>query len=184
MTIVPHGVTIALLPSDAIHRHNRVMSATQVSDSTLERSQWITEHMGAAAAEPSSLMTVLAAEEDWRMVEAIVAPCRWTVYRAVNCEEAIRFARYTRPRVLLCDAELPDGSWRRIWKALSIGSHPPLLVVASRNADERLWSQVLNAGGYDVLLKPFRPQEVVWAIHCAATQQECAVCHANPASAS
>lgn len=149
-----------------------------------ERAEWLTKHMAGAASEPSSLMVVVADEQERQTLEAIVAPCRWTVYRATSCEEAIRFARHARPRVLVCDAELRDGSWRRIWKALSIGPRPPLLIVASRNADERLWSQVLHAGGYDVLVKPFRPEEVVWAIHCAAGQHECAVCHANPANAS
>ncbi len=149
-----------------------------------ERMEWLTKHMSGAASEPSSLMLVLADQQERRALEAIVAPCRWTIYRATSCEEAIRFARYTRPRVLVCDAELPDGGWRRIWKALSIGPRPPLLIVASRSADEQLWSQVLNEGGYDVLLKPFRSEEVVWAIHCAGGQRECAVCHANSAKAS
>ncbi len=160
------------------------MTEVQVMETAEERIEWLTKHMAGAASEPSSLMLVLADPEERCALEAIVAPCRWTVYRATSCEEAIRFARYTRPRVLVCDAELPDGGWRRIWKALSIGPRPPLLIVASRNADEQLWSQVLNAGGYDVLLKPFRAEEVVWAIHCAAGQRECVVCHANPANAS
>ncbi len=160
------------------------MTEVQVMETAEQRSEWLTKHMARAASEPSSLMLVLANQQERRVLEAIVAPCRWAVYRAATCEEAIRVARYTLPRVLVCDAELPDGGWRRIWKALSIGPRPPLLIVASRNADEQLWSQVLNAGGYDVLLKPFRSEEVVWAIHCAAGQRECAVCHANPANAS
>lgn len=160
------------------------MSETQVLKTTAERKEWLTKHMGQAAVDPSSLMIVLSAEEERRALESIVAPCRWAVYRAVNCEEAIRFARHTHPRVLLCDAELPDGTWRRIWKALSIGPHPPLLIVASRNADESLWAQVLQAGGYDVLPKPFRTEEVAWAIHCAAGQHECAICHTTPDKAS
>ncbi len=160
------------------------MTQAQVLEQGEERTEWLAKHMGAAALEPSSLMIVLADEQERGALEAIVAPCRWKVYRATSCDEAIRFARYTRPQVLVCDADLPDGGWRRIWKALSIGPRPPLLIVASRNADERLWAQVLNAGGYDVLLKPFHAEEVVWAIHCAAGQRECAVCHANPASAS
>lgn len=160
------------------------MTETQVMELPEARSEWLTKQMEEAAGEPSSLMIVLPDELERHALEAIVAPCRWTVYRATSCEEAIRFARYTRPRVLVCDAELPDGGWRRIWKALSIGPRPPLLVVTSRNADERLWAEVLNDGGYDVLLKPFRPQEVAWAIHRAAGQRECAICHANPASAS
>ncbi len=149
-----------------------------------ERTGWLTKHMAEAALESSSLMIVLSDQEERRKLETMVGPCRWTVYRATSCEEAIRFARYTRPHVLLCDAELPDGGWRRIWKALSIGPRPPLLIVASRNADERLWAEVLNTGGCDVLLKPFRQEEVVWAIHCAAGQRECAACHANAASTS
>jgi DNA-binding response OmpR family regulator len=160
------------------------MTEAQAIEAVDARGEWLTKHMGEAALEPSTLMIVISDQQERREVETIVAPCRWTVYRATSCEEAIRFARYTRPRVLLCDAELADGGWRRIWKALSIGPHPPLLVVASRNADERLWAEVLNAGGYDVLAKPFRAEEVVWAVHCAAGQRECAVCHANPANAS
>jgi DNA-binding response OmpR family regulator len=160
------------------------MIEAQVMEVAEERSEWLTTLMGEAALEPSSLMIVLADQQERRTLEAIIAPCRWTVYRATSCEEAIRFARYTCPRVLLCDAELPDGGWRRIWKALSIGPRPPLLIVTSRNADERLWGQVLNVGGYDVLLKPFHREEVVWALHCAAGQRECAVYHTNPANAS
>jgi DNA-binding response OmpR family regulator len=37
---------------------------------------------------------------------------------------------------------------------------PPLLVVTSRVADDRLWSEVLNLGGYDVLAKPLNTKEV------------------------
>jgi hypothetical protein len=34
------------------------------------------------------------------------------------------------------------------------------LVVASRLADERLWAEVLNLGGHDVLAMPFDAHEV------------------------
>lgn len=151
-----------------------------IPDITADRTAWLAQHMGPAASDPSSLMIVLATEEDRHSVEAIAAPCRWKLYRAGSCEEAVRFARHTHPRVLLCDEELPDGNWRRIWKALSIGPDPPLLVVASRNADERLWSQVLNSGAYDLLAKPFRTEEVVWTLHCAAGAKECESCHSVP----
>ena len=38
---------------------------------------------------------------------------------------------------------------------------PPLLIVTSRLADERLWAEALSLGAYDVLAKPFDPEEVV-----------------------
>lgn len=44
----------------------------------------------------------------------------------------------------------------------------PRLLVVSRYADERLWAEVLNLGGYDVLLKPFEPMEVTRVVAAAA----------------
>jgi len=40
-------------------------------------------------------------------------------------------------------------------------TRPPLLIVTSRLADERLWAEVLNLGAHDVLAKPFNAEEVV-----------------------
>ena len=36
----------------------------------------------------------------------------------------------------------------------------PWLIVSSRLADERLWAEVLNRGGYDLLATPFDADEV------------------------
>jgi hypothetical protein len=45
--------------------------------------------------------------------------------------------------------------------------HPPQLVVTSRLADDALWSEVLNRGGYDVLPEPFEHEEVERVISSA-----------------
>ena len=37
---------------------------------------------------------------------------------------------------------------------------PPLIIVTSRLADERLWAEVLNLGGFDVLSRPYDAREV------------------------
>jgi hypothetical protein len=55
----------------------------------------------------------------------------------------------------ICDERLPDGSWRGVMRTLETLSDPRLLIVASHFADERLWAEVLNEGGFDVLAKPF-----------------------------
>lgn len=48
----------------------------------------------------------------------------------------------------------------RILRHAQAQSQPPKLIVASRLADERLWAEVLNLGGYDLLVKPFVADEV------------------------
>ena len=56
--------------------------------------------------------------------------------------------------VVICERSLPDGEWKDL-----LGK-TPRLIVTSHAADEALWAEVLNLGGYDVLAQPFDEQEV------------------------
>jgi DNA-binding NtrC family response regulator len=49
---------------------------------------------------------------------------------------------------------------------------PPNLIVTSRLADDELWAEVLNLGGYDVLAQPFDPQEVYRIVFQAWHEQK------------
>ena len=46
---------------------------------------------------------------------------------------------------------------------------PPKLIVTCRLADERLWAEVLNLGGFDVLAQPFYAREVVRSVNSACS---------------
>lgn len=67
----------------------------------------------------------------------------------------------------ICESELPDGTWQNVLSELDRMPCPPLLVVTSRLADERLWSEVLNLGGYNVLAKPLDMREVFHVVGLA-----------------
>ena len=62
--------------------------------------------------------------------------------------------------VVMCERDLPDGTWQDVLNECQGCSNRPLVMVVSRQADESLWAEVLNLGGYDVLLKPFDRNEV------------------------
>ena len=61
--------------------------------------------------------------------------------------------------VVIAERDLHDGDWRVVLSCLEHQSYGPLLIVVSRLADERLWAEVLNLGGFDVLAKPFAHEE-------------------------
>ena len=61
--------------------------------------------------------------------------------------------------VVIAERDLHDGDWRVVLSCLERQSYGPLLIVVSRLADERLWAEVLNLGGFDVLAKPFAHEE-------------------------
>jgi DNA-binding response OmpR family regulator len=94
-------------------------------------------------------------------------PSNWTLYIASDAAEAKQILRQTSVPVILCDSELPDGNWKDLLVAVAGIQSPPLLIVTSRLADEYLWAEVLNLGGYDVLAKPFNSIEFIQVISMA-----------------
>ena len=72
-------------------------------------------------------------------------------------EAALPALRSSRVPVVLCDSQL---DWRQLLDLLRGLPEPPFLIVTSRLADDRLWSEALNLGAYDVLAKPFHASEV------------------------
>jgi DNA-binding response OmpR family regulator len=98
--------------------------------------------------------------EDPRSRRSVFNDLEWPVVRVPTCAAAARFAQLRQPRVIVCDRDLPDGTWRDVLEmAASLDERPPL-IVTSRLADDYLWAEVLNLGGYDVLAKPFDEREV------------------------
>jgi DNA-binding response OmpR family regulator len=69
--------------------------------------------------------------------------------------------------IVLCESESRAGSWKDVLESVGRFSAPPMLIVASRTADEYLWAEALNLGAYDVLSKPYRPAEVVRVLSMA-----------------
>ncbi|MCL5435895.1 MAG: hypothetical protein M1275_02345 [Patescibacteria group bacterium] len=56
--------------------------------------------------------------------------------------------------VVICRRTLPDGDWKQVLKAANKLEPSPLVIVVCPQADDRLWAEVLNVGGYDVLQGP------------------------------
>lgn len=60
----------------------------------------------------------------------------------------------------MTNAHLPKWPWKMALADLQRMACPPQLVVTSRLADDSLWAEVLNSGGYDLLAEPFDRSEV------------------------
>jgi len=96
-----------------------------------------------------------------RALRSILAPPRWEVREASTYAEAVGILDDRPIAVTICDTDLQDGNWQALLRNLQGRTHPPNLIVSSRLADERLWAEVLNLGGYDVLAQPFDRGEVL-----------------------
>jgi len=106
-----------------------------------------------------TLLAICPNQEDRQSLATILERNSWTIQGAPSLREATTLLDLG-PNLIVCETDLPDGTWKDVFrKALDLAD-PPAFVVVSRLADERLWAEVLNLGGFDVLLKPFERSEV------------------------
>jgi DNA-binding response OmpR family regulator len=106
------------------------------------------------------ILSVSASPADHAALRRIIDASGWRFATADTCGEAIREYCRNRARVVFCERSLPDGEWKDILERISGLGDPPRFAVISRLADERLWFEVLDLGGYDVLSKPLVEEEV------------------------
>ena len=98
--------------------------------------------------------------EDQVSLRQIFDCSNWLFRKVSTCREALAHARRYDTGVVICERALPDGDWKHMMSKLESLPLRPSLIVTSRLADELLWAEVFNLGGYDVLAQPFDSDEV------------------------
>jgi DNA-binding NtrC family response regulator len=114
-----------------------------------------------------TLLAVGTDEEDLFYLRSICAGTGWKLHEAHTVARALGYLNGESVSVVLCDEHLPDGRWTAVLDNVVRLPEPPLLIVWTRNADNRLWAEVLNLGGFDVLAAPFQVAEAVHVISAA-----------------
>lgn len=100
-------------------------------------------------------------EQDRLLVNEIFRSAGWRLLEAHNRLSALQQLERNSVQVVVAESDLRNWDWKSVLRDLRRTEHPPQLVVTSPAADDRLWSEVLNLGGYDVLLaRPLDREEV------------------------
>lgn len=117
--------------------------------------------------EEAAVLVVSPIEEDRTSLRSILESSDWKVHEAKRVVEAMDILSERQVPLILCERELMVGDWKALLDAVQLLPRPPYVIVASRHADDRLWAEVLNLGGYDVLAIPFDAAEVARVVHFA-----------------
>jgi CheY-like chemotaxis protein len=110
-----------------------------------------------------AIVFVSASADDAHVLRSIAEPHGWIVVNVPDLTGARNVIEKLRPLLIVCDTHIEGpGCWRDLaLDGISAGS---ALIVASRHADDELWSEVLNLGGLDLLDEPFSVDAVERAI--------------------
>jgi DNA-binding response OmpR family regulator len=107
-----------------------------------------------------SALAVGEFEQDRPLLQKIFRDLGWRLFEARDRRRAMQYLERHPVHVVITESELPSWNWRKVLNDIRRLAQPPQLIVTSRTADDYLWAEVLNFGGYDVLPQPFERDEV------------------------
>lgn len=113
-----------------------------------------------------SMLAVGPSTDDRRVLTDIFSSLL-KLHTVSTCREAREVLASRSIPVVITDRDLSDGSWRDVLSAIATSGHASNLIVASHQADECLWADVLHMGGFDVLATPFDRIEVSRTVDAA-----------------
>ena len=113
------------------------------------------------------VLVISPEQRDCHTLSQIFDHTSWSLDRAETISSTAEHLATQDYPVILCDEFLPDGDWKDVYALAQTMTIPAHVIVLSRAADDRFWADVLNTGGYDVLAKPLRAEEVLHAIGAA-----------------
>lgn len=114
-----------------------------------------------------TLVALVAGDQDRKLLSEIADRSRWSVHFADTCEEAWTELNRLKAPVILCDRDLPDAEWREVVQRMASSAHRACAILVSRVVDDYLWNEVIGKGGYDVLAKPLRADELIRSVKLA-----------------
>lgn len=121
-------------------------------------------------ATPDNKVTVLLvsnAPEDSVRLRNIFQHTNWELLCARDAKEADAVLLQRSIPVVLTTPQFASGAtWRDLLDSAPAGVQPRVIVTAP-DLNDQLWAEVLNLGGYDVLMKPFDHSEVTRIVSLA-----------------
>jgi DNA-binding response OmpR family regulator len=123
--------------------------------------------IGHAARRGVKIVAAGADEYDRSALQQVATREHWGVEFTNSSEEAWMIAKQLTAPVILCERDLPETNWREAVRSLAALPHRPVVILLSKVADEYLWNEVFRIGGFDILAKPLRIEEVRRAVGLA-----------------
>jgi DNA-binding response OmpR family regulator len=117
-----------------------------------------------------SILAIGEFVNDQVLLREIFRKSGWKLLEASDRRGAMQVLENEQVEVVIAESALPNWNWKKILADLRRLAEPPQLIVSSRTADDYLWAEVLNIGGYDVLPQPFERDEVERVVAAARRQ--------------
>jgi len=116
------------------------------------------------AGEPVKLVAIMQNPDEAAALRQIAADYGWRVSIVGSSDAAIAALNEQPIPLVICDGDLSGEAWRDVFARIAAQPQAVCVLLASRVVDDYLWHQVIRHHGYDVVAKPFQPEELRRAV--------------------
>jgi DNA-binding NtrC family response regulator len=114
--------------------------------------------------EPVQLVAIIQDPDDSKSLEQIAASYGWKISIVGSSDAAVAFLKEQPTPLVICDRDLSSEAWSDVLGKIAAQPQAVCVLLASRVADQYLWNQVIQHHGYDLVVKPFQPEELRRAV--------------------
>ena len=121
---------------------------------------------------PISGLLATGCQGDRNSLEAILKGTPWALIETASRTEAMRFLRQTTASIVLCDRDLQDRPWQQTMLALLSVRRDTRFILLSSAKESTPRNEVVYRGGFDLLVRPFRREQVLSMLIGASSRHE------------
>jgi DNA-binding response OmpR family regulator len=131
---------------------------------------WLTDRFkkwNASRPAPEGCLRILVLSmslEDRFVLERLGKQHDWELQFTSSPGEGLKLASQSHFDLILCDRDQYGYPWREVMDRLAACSPRSCILLVSPVSDDHLWRDVLQRGGYDVLIRPLREQSALHAV--------------------
>jgi hypothetical protein len=93
----------------------------------------------------------------------------WDLLLSNSCSGAASLPEAQAYPVVVCDNDSQELHWRDAFEVLLASRRSRCIILCSKKDSDHLWQEVIRGGGYDVVEKPLREEQIVRTIQFAWT---------------
>lgn len=113
--------------------------------------------------EPVQLVAVIQNADDSETLRELAKINKWRISIVGSSDAAIALLKEQPTPLVICDRDL-TGEAGDVLAKIAAQPQAVCVLLASRAVDDYLWQQVIRHHGYDVIAKPFQPEELRRAV--------------------
>jgi len=118
----------------------------------------------ALASETVRLVAITNEPDESAALQQIASGYRWRISIVTSSKAAVDALNEQPTPLVICDRDLAEEDWREVLTRIAGLPQAVCVLLASRVVDDYLWRQVIRNHGYDVVSKPYQPEELRRAV--------------------